>query len=393
MANIWTNQRSEARPNAYSGICQHCGQTVSPKEGYLISTASMTGEALSNGNMHRDCPLPDKWYFRAQVDQGHLLGIIKDNPDTQFSNDPAPEANDITDEPEPVKEPTEAELAKAVKELLAETTDSFIRLVPPLVRETMMQVTRVVEIKVDKAPAVKIENAHMVLSDVVMAVVAGTNPFLVGPAGSGKTTIARQVCETLKRKFYCENRVTSEFKLLGFMDAHGDYVRTQFRDAYEKGGGFLFDEVDASDPDALVALNSAIENGVCPFPDKLVSVHKDFFCIAAGNTYGRGADRHYVGRNQLDASTLDRFMIIEVDYDEEAELSWATDTDWTRYVQKVRKAVEEQKVRHIVSPRASIKGSKLLAAGMDRTKVENGVLWKGLDEPQKQRVLAAVKGN
>jgi cobaltochelatase CobS len=37
------------------------------------------------------------------------------------------------------------------------------------------------------------------------------------------------------------------------------------------------------------------------------------------NTFGTGADRQYVGRNQLDESTLDRFRIgqIERDYDSE----------------------------------------------------------------------------
>jgi cobaltochelatase CobS len=250
-----------------------------------------------------------------------------------------------------------------------------------------------VEIKIGSGPKTRIENSHQILPDIVMCVVAGTNPFLVGPAGSGKTTLAKQVAEVLKRKFYCENRVTSEFKLLGFMNAHGDYVRTQFRDAYEKGGIFLFDEVDASDPDALVALNSAIENGICPFPDKLVPAHKDFACVAAGNTFGRGADRQYVGRNQLDASTLDRFIIINVDYDEALELQLAGNDDWTTYVQQVRRAVELEKVRHIVSPRASIYGARLLAAGMPQPDVEEGVLWKGLDEPQRIRIKARIGSN
>jgi cobaltochelatase CobS len=85
--------------------------------------------------------------------------------------------------------------------------------------------------------------------------------------------------------------------------------------------------------------------------------------IAAGNTFGRGASREYVGRQQLDAATLDRFTVFEVDYDEALELAIAGNDDWTRYVQKVRKAVEREKVRAIVSPRASISGAKLLAVG------------------------------
>jgi cobaltochelatase CobS len=286
----------------------------------------------------------------------------------------------------PAREPTEAELAKAVKELLDGVGTTMLEQVPAMVRATLMEMTRTVEIKVGKQPAVKVDNSHKILPDVVMCVVAGTNPFLVGPAGSGKTTLAQQVADTLKRKFYAENRVTSEYKLLGYMDATGKYVRTQFREAYEKGGVFLLDEVDASDPDVLTTFNSALANGLCPFPDALVKAHKDFVALAAGNTFGRGADRQYVGRNQLDAATLDRFVIVEVDYDEVAELAWAANDDWTLYVQQVRKAIADEKVRHIVSPRASIYGARLLAAGMARDVVAERCIWKGLDAANRTRI-------
>jgi hypothetical protein len=41
-----------------------------------------------------------------------------------------------------------------------------------------------------------------------------------------------------------------------------------------------------------------------------------FVCIAAANTFGTGADRQYVGRNQLDESTLDRFRIGQIELDD-----------------------------------------------------------------------------
>lgn len=350
--------------NRFSGRCKVCGVVVEPFAGVRQLDAATS-----------------KWLT-------YCAAHNPDNATAEVASQPAPA------EPEaaPPREPTEAELEAAVQTLLTKTTDKFLEAVPPLVRSTLLELTRTVEIKLPKQPMVKVANSHKILPDVVMAVVAGTSPFLVGPAGSGKTTLASQVCECLKRKFYAENRVTSEYKLLGYMDATGKYVRTQFREAYEHGGGFLLDEVDASDPDVLTTFNSALANGMCPFPDRLVKAHKDFFAIAAGNTFGRGADRQYVGRNQLDAATLDRFVVIEVDYDEVAELAWAADDDWTLYVQQVRKAIADEKVRHIVSPRASIYGARLLAAGMERTLVEERVIWKGLDTAQKQRITARMGG-
>jgi hypothetical protein len=44
---------------------------------------------------------------------------------------------------------------------------------------------------------------------------------------------------------------------------------------------------------------------------------------AAANTYGTGADALYVGRNQLDAATLDRFYVVEMDYDRKLEAKLA----------------------------------------------------------------------
>jgi hypothetical protein len=278
----------------------------------------------------------------------------------------------------------------AVDKVITLMGHKMAELVPELVEQNLDRLSRVAEIKVGKLPTIKVGVAHRSLPDILMAVVAGTHPFLVGPAGSGKTTLAEQIAETLKRKFYMEARVTSEFKLIGFTDAHGHVVRTQFREAYEHGGVFLFDEIDASDPDALTAFNAALANGRCAFPDALVKAHKDFVAIAAGNTFGRGADRQYVGRNQLDAATLDRFAVFEIDYDEQLERQLCTDADWVKRVQRVRRAMEEEKVRHIVSPRASIYGARLLAAGMGRDKVEEAVIWKGLDESNRTRVQARL---
>jgi cobaltochelatase CobS len=390
---IWTKNRMDARPNEYQQDCRYCHNPVAPQRGRLISTASALGSVVNNGTLHEACDLPDGWYFRAQMGKGEYLAEVqtpaRPDPAPTPVSDPAP----TQPEPEAPREPTEQELAKAVSELLTGVSTTMLEKVPEMVRATLAEMTRTVEIKLPKVPAVRIENSHKILPDVVMSVVAGTNPFLVGPAGSGKTTLAMQVADALKRKFYAENRVTSEYKLLGYMDATGKYVRTQFREAYEKGGVFLLDEVDASDPDVLTTFNSALANGMCPFPDKLVQAHKDFVALAAGNTFGRGADRQYVGRNQLDAATLDRFVVIEVDYDEVAELAWASNDDWTLYVQQVRKAITEEKVRHIVSPRASIYGARLLAAGMERSLVAERCIWKGLDPAQRSRISARLGSN
>lgn len=340
----------EYRSNAFEGVCRKCGTKVPANEGRIV----------------KDLP-SDKWMTY------HLDGKC---PEAALPTKPGTDS---------------ASMDVAIEKIIGLMSARFMTLIPDLVSENLAKLSRVAEIKVGKSPAIKVEGcAHHMLPTIVTALVAETHPFIVGPAGSGKTTLAMQAAKLLKLKFYMEARVTSEFKLIGFIDAAGHVVRTQFRDAYENGGVFLFDEVDASDPDAMTAFNAALANGVCAFPDALVARHKDFRAIAAGNTYGRGADRQYVGRNQLDAATLDRFETYEVDYDEQLELDISGNVEWARYVQSVRRAIVATKVRHICSPRASINGAKLLAHGMSWAEVEEATVWKGLDEANRARVTASI---
>lgn len=218
------------------------------------------------------------------------------------------------------------------------------------------------------------------------------HPMLVGPAGGGKTTAAEQVAQALGLPFYTDGALSGAHELVGFENAVGKYKQTSFRKAFEHGGVYLADELDGSDPAAVLALNSALANGFMSFPDQPepIRAHEQFYIIAAANTFGRGADRLYIGRNQLDASTLDRFGTLTWDYDETLERSLAGDDAWTSYVQAARKAASDFKIRHVISPRASYYGATLRRAGLAFDMVTEVALWKGLDTEQRQRIVAAI---
>lgn len=243
----------------------------------------------------------------------------------------------------------------------------------------------------DKKKRKDLGHQHQLLPDLLQILSTGLNVYLVGPSGAGKTHAARQCAEALGIDFYFTGAVASEFKLTGFIDANGSIVCTEFRKAYEKGGLFLFDELDASYPQAVLAFNAALANDWMDFPGKRVERHANFYCIAAANTFGQGADRSYVGRHQLDAASLDRFVFLDWQYDENLERALAGNDDWTDKVQRVRKVVQEMKIRHVVSPRASIFGAKLLAKGIDQEKVEATLLWKGLDSQTVLKIQDEIK--
>jgi cobaltochelatase CobS len=142
--------------------------------------------------------------------------------------------------------------------------------------------------------------------------------------------------------------------------------------------------MDAWSPEATVALNGAIANGHCAFPDKTVPRHKDFIMIACANTTGAGATMDYVGRNKQDGATLDRFVSLYWPLDEALEASMIANQDWLTYVRHVRAKAASSGInpKPIVSPRASIHGEALLAAGLEWQTVVDICLRKGLSDAQ-----------
>ena len=175
--------------------------------------------------------------------------------------------------------------------------------------------------------------------------------MLIGPAGSGKNVCISQVAEALGQHMYYTNNASNEFKLTGFIDAGGNYRDTEFYKAFKNGGIFFLDEIDNSDPSALIVINSALANGYMAFPHETIDRHPDFRIIAAANTWGKGADLEYVGRNALDAATLDRFDNIFFDYDTKLEQALYPSDEVLEFMWSFRNAVYQSKIPHIVSTR------------------------------------------
>lgn len=231
---------------------------------------------------------------------------------------------------------------------------------------------------------------HAKLADVTTDILAGEHVLMVGPAGTGKSTIAEQCAEALGLPFYAISLSpqTSSSQVIGYMQAAGEYVRTLFREAYENGGLFHFDEFDNGHPSVLALVNAALANGHMAFPDGMVKRHDDFRVIASANTYGRGPDRQYVGRQALDAATLDRFSVETIDIDTalERQICLGTGLESDRvlgvlsYVYKLRDNAEAHKLPVVISPRASVGACRLLKAGRDWKSIVDARMRRGLSD-------------
>lgn len=196
------------------------------------------------------------------------------------------------------------------------------------------------------------------------------NILLTGPSGCGKTHISKVLAEELGLQFgfiSCTAGISeSEFRgriVPNISNGSFTYVPSVFVKLYEEGGVLLLDELDASDGNTIIFINSALANDeiYIDIRDKnpLVKRHKDFVCIAACNTFGHGADDNYSERNKLDMATLDRFRagVVEMDYNVEVE-KLLVNKNVLKWGLKIRDIINEYSFQHTISTRVMIDYSK-----------------------------------
>ncbi|MCI0551073.1 MAG: AAA family ATPase [Anaerolineae bacterium] len=188
--------------------------------------------------------------------------------------------------------------------------------------------------------------------------------FLQGEASSGKTTGAKMLSEALGLEWHFNGAISFPHEMLGFIDGAGKYHRTPFREAYEHGGVYTFDEVDRSDPVALLAVNPHLANGVATFPDKQVERHKDCIIVCTANTWGLGADANYSGATKLDAAFLSRFPVrINWDIDAALEEQIVLNKEWLDKVRAVRARARACGLKVMIDTRIAQAGAALIAQG------------------------------
>lgn len=185
------------------------------------------------------------------------------------------------------------------------------------------------------------------------------NIWMVGPAGCGKSTMARNVAETMEIPYLCISCGigTSATEFIGYK--YPTRETTRFSEYYAKPSIILIDEITALDPAVAQILNAALANDEIETTTGLVHRHPKCIIIATSNTFGFGCDRQYVANNQLDASTIDRFIggIVEVTYSAKYESQY--DSEVVEYVNTLRTFTKEMNVRKVLSTRMIQAGHNL----------------------------------
>ncbi len=173
--------------------------------------------------------------------------------------------------------------------------------------------------KLDIPEVTQIPNFMKVLDDLS----SGNNVFLVGSAGTGKTTLGEKVAYSLFGRAENDkmalpfviincNQWTSPIDIKGGQTIEG-YKEGGLIDAWREGKILILDEMPKLDANTAGLLNDALaksaKDGAIIFNgmNEPITKHPDFGCIATGNVIGKGASGNYVGNNKQDASLLDRF--------------------------------------------------------------------------------------
>lgn len=374
-------------------------------------TEDMILECISHGCVKSRQDLFDAQYIKANYER--IIGEpIIDEPITVEPTSVEPIAEPVKEPHKFVRpEPSNGGAINAFNGVIRETAYEVLEAnVPKMLDEKFEEylvknpakVKQVVEWVNAKTGKTLDEVTHEKFKTVAICAELGIDMMLVGPAGTGKNHLCKQIADFLELGFYFTNAVSQEYQLLGFIDANGRYHDTQFFRGFtglyvaedgslkeienENGALFMFDEIDDSEADVMVKFNAALANRYMDFPIGRFNARENFKVIAAANTTGNGASNEYVGRNQLDAATLDRFGMLRIGYDPNIEESLTDDMELIYFIRKFREACNDYGINHVVSYRAISRCSAMKEPLGIRDALEIGLI-KNLERDDMQMMV------
>ena len=209
---------------------------------------------------------------------------------------------------------------------------------------------------------------------VIDDVIIGNNVFLVGEAGTGKTTLAEQVAKALGRALIVINcnQWTSPTDLKGGQTIEG-YKEGGLIEAWKEGKILVLDELPKLDPNTAGILNDALAKTSHPEAvifngnNQAFTKHKNFGVIATGNVTGKGTSAKYAGNNKQDASLIDRFSgsYYLIDFNREFERSLVFSKVF-EIADKIREELIKHKAEEIMTLRTMLNFNRAYLLEMER---------------------------
>lgn len=221
-----------------------------------------------------------------------------------------------------------------------------------------------------------IENYQKMVDDLLV----GNNVYLFGGAGTGKTVTAESLCITLKGdpKEHLEtincNEYTSPRDIIGG-ETISEYKEGALVKAWEFGKMLFIDELPKLNANTAGLFNDALAKTAMN-PEKAfittgdgrkVKRHKDFMCIAAGNTTMKRVDPKYLGNSRQDASLVDRFAgsFYQVSFNEELERSLVAPCVFDIFT-TIRKEILKNEIDNDITLRIMLNANRTFMLEMER---------------------------
>lgn len=165
---------------------------------------------------------------------------------------------------------------------------------------------------------------HESSRDVIVWFMDSSDPFyLFGPAGSGKTSLIKQLATKLNYPvFSLTGHSRLEFPdMVGHLSVDNGNMIFQYGPlalAMKYGGLFLLDEIDLLDPATAAGLNGMLDGEPLCIPEngsEIINPHPLFRFAATANTNG-GSDETglYQGTLRQNLAFMDRFWLCEINY-------------------------------------------------------------------------------
>jgi len=195
--------------------------------------------------------------------------------------------------------------------------------------------------------------------------------YLYGAPGCGKTMMFEHLAQALNVPLYPVQGgpTVTEGKIVGYNNiATGSFIPGLAYKAYKDGGLLCIDEICACDAMVITGACNALENKFYTFGNnETIERHKDFYLVVADNTKGTGSTRGFI-RNKIDASTLNRFTMHEIFYDEHIEhdisIQMTGNIEWSTYCHRVRQYCNEYCAGTIyITTRAIRRGAAFIKQG------------------------------
>ena len=255
------------------------------------------------------------------------------------------------------------------------------------VDKRISELRRPVQVHINDRPVKEVKGmTHKSFHEVLEAVKHFSMVLMVGPAGTGKSYIAKQVATALgydtdngsnEWSYICGNADLTVSQMTGRIDANGNFLEGKFNRAFEDGGALCIDECFRFDSCVGVLFNPMTDGqGYLPLPNhphkSHLKRHDKNVMFFIDNSWGHGNSFDYVASQKQDNSWLDRLdgVKVSVDYDMDVERALSGDhVDTARMLWDLRSRIKSEGLNRIVSTRRFMDANKWRTVGKSNAEV------------------------